>query len=130
MKIIILLVCCFFSFQYVIAQSADVKIKTQGVILEINKKHSRKYVKEIATVSYTTNDGLELESYLELVRLPILGSFKSVGDEIEIYYTEDNPAFIETKSSSFIRQYGMYFLIALGVVFSFRTLKNVYAQQQ
>jgi len=129
MKNYILFICCVFSFQFLLAQSDSLNVKTMGIIVEINKKRTKKYVKEIATVSYTTENGLELESYLELVRVPFLGSFKNVGDEIEIYYNAQKPTLIETKTSSFIKQYGMYFLIVLGVVFSFKSLKDAYSQK-
>ncbi len=63
-------------------------------------------------------DGKDMETVVELFRVPFLGSFKSVGDEITVNYNIANPALVETDTGHFLSKYGMYILIVLGVVFS------------
>lgn len=96
-------------------------IESKGVIKNIEKKRSGKTVKEMATVSFATQQGDTIETIVELERIPFLGSFKSVGDEITINYNKENPALVETNVGSFISKYGMYILIILGIIFSART---------
>lgn len=96
-------------------------LKANGIIKNIEKKRSGKRIKEMATVSFTTQQGDTIETIVELGRLPFLGSFKSVGDVITINYNKENPALAETNVGSFISKYGMYILIVLGIIFSART---------
>lgn len=96
-------------------------LKANGVIKNIEKKRSGKKIREIATVSFTTQKGDTIETIVELERFPFLGSFKSVGDKITINYNKENPALAETNVGNFISKYGMYILIILGIIFSART---------
>lgn len=96
-------------------------IETKGIIKNIEKKRSGKTIKEIATVSFTTQQGDTIETVVELERLPFLGSFKSVGDGLTINYNKENPALAKTNVGNFISKYGMYILIALGIIYSAKT---------
>ncbi|SNR16267.1 DUF3592 domain-containing protein [Tenacibaculum jejuense] len=97
-------------------------VKTNGVIKELEKKRRGK---TFATVSFTTKDGKEASAYIQLLGLPIIGSFKSVGDSIEVYYDKTNPAIAKSESGKFLSQYGIIILIALGVFFSVKRYLNV-----
>ncbi len=99
----------------------DNMISTKAVIKNIEKKSSGKKAKEIATVVFTTKKGDTIETMVELARIPFLGSFKSVGDEITVNYSEQNPALARTNTGQFLEKYGMYILIALGVILSVGT---------
>ncbi len=96
-------------------------LETKAVIKSIETKRSGKTSKDIATVSFVTQKGDSIETVVELLRVPFLGSFKNVNDEITINYNVENPALAETNTGSFISKYGMYILIFLGIVLSLRT---------
>ncbi len=96
-------------------------LKTKAIIKNIETKRSGRTIKEIATVNFITLKGDSITTIVELERLPFLGSFKSVGDEITINYDVENPAIARTNIGNFLSEYGMYILIALGIVFSLRT---------
>lgn len=112
----------------ILAQESEEWQKGEGVIKEIERKRSGRNVKEIATIEFKTKEGKEITTYVELVRIPILGSMKSVGDKIIINYDNKNPAIAKTNSGKFISQYGMYILIALGIIFSSKRLLNIRKQ--
>ncbi len=109
----------------ILAQKSKKWQKGEGVIKEIERKRSGRNVKEIATVEFETKERKEITTYIELFRIPILGSMKSVGDTITIYYEKENPAIAKTNSGKFISQYGMYILIVVGIISSGKTLLNM-----
>jgi len=113
----IFLTLLFLSSFSVFSQQGEYR-KANGIIKKIEKKRSGKTMKEMATVSFTTQQGDTIETIVELERLPFLGSFKSVGDEITINYNKENPALAKTDVGNFISKYGMYILIILGIIFS------------
>ncbi len=92
-------------------------IKTKAIIKKIETKRSSRTTRNIATVSFVTEEGDSIETYLELFRVPFLGSFKSVGDEVTVNYQVENPAIAKTDAGNFASKYGMYILILLGAVF-------------
>lgn len=96
-------------------------LKANGIIKNIEMKRSGRTIKELATVTFTTQEGSDIETIVELYRIPFLGSFKTVGDEITINYNKENPALITTNAGNFITKYGMYILIILGIIVSART---------
>ncbi len=116
LKSIFLVVLFLFSLS-VFAQDNSDWISTQAVIKSIEKKGGKR-TREFATVTFTTKEGKSIETMVELERIPFLGSFKSAGDEITINYNPANPALAATNMGNFLSKYGMYILIALGVVFS------------
>lgn len=99
-------------------------IKTEGEITEITF-HQGKRVRETAIVKFKLTDGTEQIGSLELLRIPFLGSFKSVGDIITINYNPNNPVLLETTSGKFLSDYGMYLLILLGIIFSIKPFLNI-----
>lgn len=127
MKSIFLALLFFLPFN-VFSQQVEY-LKTNGVIKSIEKKRSGKMIKELATVSFVTQQGDTIETIVELERFPFLGSFKSVGDEIAINYNKENPALAETNVGNFISKYGMYILIILGIIFSAGTYINARKKQ-
>ncbi|WP_442266088.1 hypothetical protein ACSIGC_17690 [Tenacibaculum sp. ZS6-P6] len=118
-KIIYLLCFFFFSVQ---ASSQEEWMKTTGTIKKIEKKRRGK---TIAIVSFTTEEGKTTETYVELIGLPVIGTFKSTGDIIKIYYDKNNPAIVRDEDGKFLSQYGMIVLIVLGVFFSLKKFKDV-----
>ncbi|WP_299683227.1 DUF3592 domain-containing protein [uncultured Tenacibaculum sp.] len=115
MKSYIYILCFLFLSIQVSSQNTEEWIKTEGTIKTLEKKRRGK---TFAMVSFTTEEGKISEAYIELLGLPIIGSFKSVGDTIEIYYDKNNPVIAKSESGKFLSQYGMIILIALGVIFS------------
>ena len=130
MKSLIFIIMFLLSFS-VFSQVGEY-VSAKGVIKNIELKRSGRTVKEIATVSFSTEQGETIETYVELERIPFLGSFKSVGDEIAINYNKENPAIAQTKTGNFLLKYGMYILVFLGVVISsrryFKAKKYNYSQ--
>ncbi len=98
-------------------------IKTEGEIIEISIKRSRK-TKEFAIIKFKLEDGTEQLGSAELFRVPFIGSMKSVGDQITIHYDQSNPAIVKTVIGSFLSQYGLYILIFLGVIYSIKSFLN------
>lgn len=95
-------------------------IKTEAEITEITIHQGRK-TRENAMVKFQLADGTEQMGTTELFRIPFIGSMKSVGDVIDISYDPANPVLVETTMGKLLRDYGMYILILLGIVFSART---------
>jgi len=93
-------------------------VEAKAKIEKIERRRTRRYVKEIATVTFNTAEGNQMRTTVELNRLPIIGSMKSVSDEITIKYDKNNPAIAQTILGNLITKYGMYILIVLGIIFS------------
>jgi len=122
MKLIYLFSFIFFIPVLCLSQEAG-WIKTEGEITEITF-HQGKRVRESATVKFNLENGAEQLGNVELFRIPFIGSMKSVGDEITINYNKNNPVLLETVFGNFLSTYGMYILILLGVIFSFKRILN------
>jgi hypothetical protein len=119
MKSIFFIITFLLSFS--VFSQGEEYVSANGIIKNIEMKRSGRTVKEIATVSFSIEQGETIETYVELDRIPFFGSFKSVGDEITINYNKNNPAIAQTNMGNFLSNYGMYILVFLGIVFSFRT---------
>lgn len=128
MKITCMLLLFLFSFNF--SSDKDAYLKTTAEIKKIEIKRSGRVIKEIATVSFTTQIGKKIETVVELVRIPYFGSFKSVGDKITINYNKETPALVTTNIGGFIQKYGMYILIVLGIFFSVRSYKKAIKYNQ
>ncbi|MDY8136251.1 DUF3592 domain-containing protein [Aquimarina sp. 2201CG5-10] len=120
-SILLLLPCILLS------QDTTEWVKTEGLIKEIEVKRSGRKTREIATVEFQTENKEVISTYIELFRIPFLGSFKSEGETISVHYDKNNPAIAKTESGKFISQYGLYILIALGIIFS---AKNILKAQK
>lgn len=95
-------------------------ITTEAEITEITVHQGRK-TRETAMVKFLLADGTKQIGTTELFRIPFVGSMKSVGDVIDISYDPANPVLVETTFGKLLRDYGMYVLILLGIIFSART---------
>ncbi|NJM80423.1 MAG: hypothetical protein HC854_13890 [Flavobacterium sp.] len=95
MKSIIFIITFLLSFS--IFSQEEEYVSAKGIIKNIEMKRSGRTVKEIAKVTFSTEQGETIETYVELERVPFLGSFKSVGDEITINYNKKNPAMRKQK---------------------------------
>lgn len=121
-KIIFLLVIFGLPFT-IIAQSPEIEwVSAEAVIKTIETKRSGKSFKGIADIEYIANNGDTIATSVDLIRIPFLGSFSSVGDEISIYYDKNNPSIVQTYLGKFLYNYGMYTLIILGIIVSIRPL--------
>ena len=104
-------------FGYTLAQTPDTQfIETQATITAIESNISGRSSKEIATVTFTTESGDSITSQTRLLHIPLLGSFKKVGDTITVLYQKENPYLIKTENESFLQAYGIYIFIALGIL--------------
>ena len=92
--------------------------ETQATITSIETNQSGRRTSVMAKVDYVTQTGDSLSSQVQLLGLPILGSFKKEGDIITILYDESNPYLIKSKNTSFLESYGLYLFIALGLFFT------------
>ncbi len=99
----------------------DIWLEAKGVITEITV-HQGKRKRETALVQFIDKEGNEQLGAVELIRYPILGSMKAVGDTLVIKYMENDPTQVETLAGSWISKYGMWVLIAAGVVLSIKQL--------
>ncbi len=122
MKYIYLLI--FLSISTVCFPQEGEWIEVEGEITEITV-HRSKRTRETALVKFKLEDGKEQLGQVQLLRIPFIGSMKSVGDKISIKYRKNNPHISETVFGSFVTDYGMYILIFLGIVFSAKSLLKV-----
>jgi|GEM_PF-3287105 len=82
-----------------------------------------------AAITYKTEDGKNHNTYIKLTTIPFLGTFKKVGGKITILYDPANPEMVKSQSSNFLDSYGTYIMIAVGVFFSFFSLKNMFGSK-
>lgn len=113
-------IALFLSASYCFSQEAG-RVETEGVITEITVHRGRK-TRETALVKFKLENGEEIVGSVDLVRIPLLGTMKSVGDKITVTYDRSNPGLLQTTYGNFIMNYGMYILIVLGIIFSLRPL--------
>lgn len=99
-------------------QSKDVYIQTTATIDSIEKARAGRSLKEIATIKFTTEAGKNWTTMVELQRVPFLGSFRTAGDKLEIFYNKANPSITHTYIGQLLTNYGMYILILLGLISS------------
>lgn len=108
------------------AQQEDIEwIGTEAIIKNIEKKGVGKKTREIATISFTTQQGNTIKARVHLLRIPFLGTFRAPGDKINIKYQKDKPVLVETTIGWYISKYGMYILIGLGLLLSTQVLKQI-----
>jgi len=98
----------------------DVWVKTEGEVMEINFHRSKRLMKASGIVRFTLENGEDIESNVELVRIPLYGCLNAVGDKISIQYNQQNPGLVQTPFGHFLFNYGMYILVFLGIIFSIR----------
>ncbi len=101
-------------------------LETKGKIINIEtRQRGRKSITK-ATVSYSTlNDTTVRQGKIDLVGLPFIGSFQSVGDDVKILYAKNQPLLIKSGQSDFIQKYGLYILLLLGAAFSLWRVKGI-----
>ena len=91
-------------------------IETQATITSIETNQSGRRTYTVAKVDFITKAGDSISSQVQLLGLPILGSFKKAGDIITILYDKNNPYLIKSKDASFLLTYGIYIFIALALL--------------
>ncbi|MFK8039217.1 MAG: DUF3592 domain-containing protein [Crocinitomicaceae bacterium] len=95
-------------------------IKTEGEITEIAIHRSKRLMKASGLVKFNLENGEEIMSSVELIRIPFYGCLNAVGDKITIKYNQQNPGLVQTPLGHFLFNYGMYILILLGIIFSIK----------
>lgn len=107
-------------------------LKTKGKIVNIEELRFRRKLVTRATVTYhVASDTIIHKGVVDLMRLPFIGSFQSVGDEVNVVYAKKQALLIRSGESDFIQKYGLYLLIFLGVVIStWRVKKMIGAQRR
>lgn len=125
-----ILLFCLLLPELLLGQSMEGWVKTEGTIKEITTHRGGRKKSVSATVTYTMQDGKTYDGYTQLMPLPILGTTKKEGDKINILYNPKQPGAIHTGTTSFLEQYGLYLMIALGLIFSLGTIKKVMKGQQ
>lgn len=105
-------------------QHMENPVKTQATITEIDSKISGRHAHVTAKVQYTTETGDTINSQVRLFYMPFIGALKNVGDTINITYDKTNPYLAESADDSFLSKYGLYILIALGIIITLYRFKN------
>ncbi|ADV51256.1 hypothetical protein Celal_4012 [Cellulophaga algicola DSM 14237] len=111
----------FISFTLpVAAQEIDPSwVEIEATITEIHKSIGRRgRTNAFADVTFTTKKEEAIQTRVEILAIPIYGSVKSAGDIITIYYNPETPQIAASQNVSFFNTYGLYILIAIGVVIS------------
>ncbi len=94
-------------------------IEAEATITEIHKSIGRRgRTNAFADVTFTTKKEEAIQTRVEILAIPIYGSVKSTGDIITIYYNPETPQVARSKNISFFNTYGIYVLIALGIILS------------
>ncbi|MBA6315714.1 DUF3592 domain-containing protein [Cellulophaga baltica] len=94
-------------------------IEAEATITEIHKSIGRRgRTNAFADVTFTTKKEEAIQTRVEILAIPIYGAVKSIGDIITIYYDPETPQVARSKNISFFNTYGMYILIALGIILS------------
>ncbi|WP_149274989.1 DUF3592 domain-containing protein [Pareuzebyella sediminis] len=93
-------------------------IQTEAKITALDSKISGRTSTVMATVLYVTESGDTLKGRTRLMHVPMIGSFREVGDTVSVLYQKDNPYLVKAREESFWQTYGVYILIALGIVIS------------
>ena len=93
-------------------------LETEAVITFIEFRVSGKSSVSVATVDYTTQDGVKMKSAVMLPHIPFITSIYSIGDKVTVHYNNENPEILTTPFSDFIDNYGLYFVIGLGFIIS------------
>ncbi|WP_282143059.1 DUF3592 domain-containing protein [Cellulophaga baltica] len=108
------------SFVQVQAQEIDPTwMEAEATITEIHKSIGRRgRTNAFADVTFTTKKEEAIQTRVEILAIPIYGAVKSTGDIITIYYDPETPQVARSKNISFFNTYGMYILIALGIILS------------
>ncbi|WP_405246416.1 DUF3592 domain-containing protein [Cellulophaga sp. Asnod2-G02] len=108
------------SFVQVQAQEIDPTwIEAEATITETHKSIGRRgRTNAFADVTFTTKKEEAIQTRVEILAIPIYGAVKSTGDIITIYYNPETPQVARSKNISFFNTYGMYVLIALGIILS------------
>jgi len=99
-------------------------IQTEGEITKITLHRGKRFRKS-ATIKFRLENGSKQFGTVDLLRIPFMGSTKSVGDKIKIIYNRNNPVILETLMGNFLSRYGMYILLFFGIIYSIKPfLKN------
>ncbi|MBQ4818701.1 DUF3592 domain-containing protein [Aquimarina sp. MMG016] len=100
-------------------------IETEATITEINFKVRSRRSSATATVDYVTKEGDSLSSTVKLFHIPFIGPLNNEGDKITVLYNKATPLILTTSKTSFIQSYGLYLLIAMGLlIFVYRFIKR------
>jgi len=130
MKLYALLILFFFCITTdLIAQDNPEYIETEAVITHIVLEMKSRRSVETAKVRYVTVDGDTINNQVQLLHIPLLGSFKEVGDTVKVVYQRENPYFVKSEGGSFLERYTWHIIIALILIFSIpRILKMMKAR--
>ncbi len=100
-------------------------LETEATITDIDFRINGRTSVSLATVNYTTRDGVVHESIVKLAHIPFMTSIYSVGDPVTVRYREENPMLLTTPFLDFLNSYALYILIFIGIVISgIRILKK------
>ncbi|MFD2726305.1 hypothetical protein [Hyunsoonleella rubra] len=99
-----------------LAQDESNLIETTATITNIETSISGRRSSAMATVTYSTQNGEQLTSKVRILHLPLLGTFKNVGDTLKVKYEANNPYLLKSSADSFLANYGLYLLIALALL--------------
>jgi len=108
----------------------DTWVETEAEITEVRTKTNRKATRSYGQVTFKANDGQIYQGEVELAAIPFIGTMKSVGDKVTVFYDPKQPIYVKSQSSSFIEKYGMYILIALGIIFSFWNISKTLSKNR
>ncbi len=105
-------------------QDQPTYIQTEAKITELDAQVSGRRSTATATVNFTTESGEDITSKVRLLSVPFLGTFKEVGDIIDIEYEANDPYVVKSKADSFLTKYGIYILIGAGVALAFKRFRK------
>jgi len=128
-KLILILFLGIFSISSSAQSETDEVLETKATITHMDFRITGKRSVSEATVAYTTQDGVKLESKVKLAHVPFITSIYSVGDKITVRYRKENPGILTTPFLDFIHTYGLYFLIGIGIIISVFRLYKVRSAQ-
>ena len=98
-------------------------IETEATITEIFVHRRSKSA--TLTVDYIKEDGSKSIGQVSALCFPFIGTLKSEGDKITIWYDPDTGQTLR-QGTSLVEKYGLYLMIGLGVFFSASRLRSIY----
>ncbi|SDE98664.1 hypothetical protein SAMN05421855_10439 [Ulvibacter litoralis] len=93
-------------------------VETEATITDLDYKVRGRSSTMMAAVTFVDLKGDTIATKARILHIPLIGSLKSVGDQIDIVYQKDNPYLIKSAGDSFLQTYGLYLLIAAGIIIS------------
>ncbi|MGJ8667107.1 MAG: hypothetical protein ACSHW7_12130 [Patiriisocius sp.] len=105
---------CLFALEF--NSINDEKI-SKATITSIKTNTSGRTTYDIAEIWFISEKLDTISSKIQLYGLPFVGSFKEVGDTVEISYDPENPYLVKSIERNFLEKYAWHIMIGIALLF-------------